>query len=57
MVEAVARIAAAAGATCHADPFEADAARPEGRGLLVRAADWLEGMSWVASPPLSLAGR
>ena len=41
MVEAVARMAKAAGAPCHADPFVAQTSRAEGRGLLQRATAWL----------------
>jgi NAD(P)H-flavin reductase/ferredoxin len=51
MVEAVARIAEVAGAKCYADPFEPDAHRSEGEGLLSRAASWFSGET--ASPPLS----
>ena len=53
MVEAVARIAEVAGAKCYADPFEPDAHRSEGEGLLSRAASWFSGET--ASPPLSPA--
>ncbi len=53
MVEAVARIAAAAGAKCHSDPFEPDVSPSEATGFLSRAADWFSGET--ASPPLSMA--
>jgi NAD(P)H-flavin reductase len=54
MVEAVARMAEAAGAKCYTDPFEPDANRREGAGFLSRAADWFSG-EMTTSPPLSMA--
>jgi len=53
MVEAVARIAGAAGARCHSDPFEPEVSRNEAMGLLARATNWFNGET--ASPPLSMA--
>jgi 3-phenylpropionate/trans-cinnamate dioxygenase ferredoxin reductase subunit len=53
MVEAIARIAAAAGAKCHSDPFEPDVSRSEEMGFLSRAAHLFSGET--ASPPLSMA--
>jgi NAD(P)H-flavin reductase/ferredoxin len=57
MVEAVAGIAQAAGAKCYADPFEPEASRSAGEGLLSRAASWFNGETTAesASPPLSMA--
>jgi 3-phenylpropionate/trans-cinnamate dioxygenase ferredoxin reductase subunit len=57
MVEAVAEIAQAAGAKCYADPFEPEASRSAGEGLLSRAASWFSGETTAESPspPLSMA--
>jgi 3-phenylpropionate/trans-cinnamate dioxygenase ferredoxin reductase subunit len=44
LVEAVSRLAAAAGATCHSDPF-----LPQGDGTLFRALDWITGVK--RNPP------
>jgi NAD(P)H-flavin reductase/ferredoxin len=43
MVERMTRIAKAAGATCHADPFESESKADDERGLLSRVANWLAG--------------
>jgi hypothetical protein len=48
MVEAVARMAKAAGAPCHMDPFVAQTGQDEGRSLLQWATAWLTS----DSPPL-----
>jgi len=48
MVQTVARMARAAGATCHMDPFAAQTGRAARRGLLHRATAWLTG----DAPPL-----
>jgi 3-phenylpropionate/trans-cinnamate dioxygenase ferredoxin reductase subunit len=53
MVEAVTQIARAAGARCYADPFEPEANRSEGEGLLSRVVEWLGG-DLRLSPPLSM---
>ncbi len=55
MVEAVARIAEAAGAKCYTDPFEPKPDRRDEAGFLSRAADWFNGEMRTASPPLSMA--
>jgi len=55
MVEAVARIAEAAGAKCYTDPFEPKPDRREEAGFLSRAADWFNGEMRTTSPPLSMA--
>lgn len=54
MVEAVARMAKAAGASCFSDPFEPSPAGESGPGILSRAAVWLSAER-QASPPLSMA--
>ncbi len=55
MVEAVARLAKAAGAKCFTDPFEAAANRNDDEGLLSRAVSWFTGGPVVSSASIAPA--
>ena len=60
MVDAISRVAAAAGAKCYSDPFEPAANQQEKTSLLSRAADWLgnselKSGEMLMSAPLSMA--
>lgn len=60
MVEAIARMAAEAGAKCYSDPFEPAGSEREETSLLSRAASWLGSSElrsgeMLSSPPLSMA--
>jgi 3-phenylpropionate/trans-cinnamate dioxygenase ferredoxin reductase subunit len=60
MVDAIANVAADAGAKCYSDPFEPAASKNDEAGLFSRAAGWLGGSElksgeMLTSPPLSMA--